>query len=176
MLIRIMLLLLLALSWYRCSGGQGGTTQVVLPYKDSLMLFAKYLQQLIMESLGKEFDLEGKEVHQGLAVMGNKGTSDQHSYVQQLVGGPSNIFVTCVQVLKDRAGASMEVGEGSCSEKAGLLVGDIIVEAGGKTIASMSDLLDARRFWHAGDTVTIVALREGERLTFSVTLDEDLPQ
>ena len=107
--------LLLALSWYRCSGGQGGTTQVVLPYKDSLMLFAKYLQQLIMESLGKEFDLDGREVHQGLAVMGNKGTSDQHSYVQQLVAGPSNIFVTFVQVLKDRAGASMEVGEGSTS-------------------------------------------------------------
>ena len=107
--------MLLALSWYRCSGGQGGTTQVVLPYKDSLMLFAKYLQQLIMESLGKEFDLDGKEVHQGLAVMGNKGTSDQHSYVQQLVAGPSNIFVTFVQVLKDRAGASMEVGEGSTS-------------------------------------------------------------
>jgi len=107
--------LLLALSWYRCSGGQGGTTQVVLPYKDSLMLFAKYLQQLIMESLGKEFDLDGKEVHQGLAVMGNKGTSDQHSYVQQLVAGPANIFVTFVQVLKDRAGESMEVGEGSTS-------------------------------------------------------------
>jgi serine protease Do len=70
----------------------------------------------------------------------------------------------------------MEVNEGSCSEKAGLQEGDIIVEAGGKTIASMSDLLDARRFWHAGDTVTIVALREGERLTFSVTLDEDLPK
>ena len=32
--------MLLALSWYKCSGGQGGTTQVVLPYKDSLMLFA----------------------------------------------------------------------------------------------------------------------------------------
>ena len=107
--------LLLALSWYKCSGGQGGATQVVLPYKDSLMLFAKYLQQLIMESLGKEFDLDGREVHQGLAVMGNKGTSDQHSYVQQLVAGPSNIFVTFVQVLKDRAGASMEVGEGSTS-------------------------------------------------------------
>ena len=107
--------LLLALAWYKCSGGQGGATQVVLPYKDSLMLFAKYLQQLIMESLGKEFDLDGREVHQGLAVMGNKGTSDQHSYVQQLVAGPSNIFVTFVQVLKDRAGASMEVGEGSTS-------------------------------------------------------------
>jgi glucose-6-phosphate isomerase len=47
--------------------------------------------------------------------MGNKGTSDQHSYVQQLVAGPSNIFVTFVQVLHDRAGSSMTVGEGSTS-------------------------------------------------------------
>jgi glucose-6-phosphate isomerase len=106
---------IMALSWYRCSGGKGGTTQVVLPYKDSLDLLAKYLQQLTMESLGKEFDLDGNKVDQGLAVMGNKGTSDQHSYVQQLVAGPSNIFVTFVQVLHDRAGSSMTVGEGSTS-------------------------------------------------------------
>ncbi|THG10684.1 hypothetical protein TEA_010380 [Camellia sinensis var. sinensis] len=32
---------------------------VVLPYKDSLLLFSRYLQQLVMESLGKEFDLDG---------------------------------------------------------------------------------------------------------------------
>lgn len=35
---------------------------VVLPYKDSLLLFSRYLQQLVMESLGKEFDLDGKRV------------------------------------------------------------------------------------------------------------------
>ena len=70
----------------------------------------------------------------------------------------------------------MEVNEGSCSEKAGLQEGDIIVEAGGKAITSMADLLDARGSWHAGDTVTIVAIRGDETLTFSVTLDEDLPQ
>ena len=70
----------------------------------------------------------------------------------------------------------MEVNAGSCSEKAGLLVGDIIVEAGGKAITSVSDLLDARSGWHAGATVTIVAIRGEETLTFSVTLDEDLPQ
>jgi hypothetical protein len=36
---------------------------VVLPYKDSLLLFSRYLQQLVMESLGKEFDLEGNKVN-----------------------------------------------------------------------------------------------------------------
>ena len=105
----------MALSWYKCSGGVGGETMVVLPYKDSLDLFAKYLQQLTMESLGKELDLDGNKVNQGLAVLGNKGTSDQHSYVQQLVGGPMNIFVVFVQILKDRAGESKIVGESSTS-------------------------------------------------------------
>ncbi len=106
---------MMALAWYRVSGGKGGVTQVVLPYKDSLDLLAKYLQQLVMESLGKELDLDGVKVNQGLAVMGNKGTSDQHSYVQQLVGGPDNIFVIFVQVLKDREGESICVGEDSTS-------------------------------------------------------------
>ena len=32
---------------------------VVLPYKDRLELFSKYLQQLRMESLGKKLDLDG---------------------------------------------------------------------------------------------------------------------
>jgi len=35
---------------------------VVLPYKDSLLLLSRYLQQLVMESLGKEFDLDGNQV------------------------------------------------------------------------------------------------------------------
>ena len=34
----------------------------MLPYKDSLLLFSRYLQQLVMESLGKEFDLDGNRV------------------------------------------------------------------------------------------------------------------
>ena len=106
---------LLALSWYRCTGGRGGQTMVVLPYRDSLSLFAKYLQQLVMESLGKELDKDGNTVKQGLAVLGNKGSSDQHSYVQQLVGGPDNVFVVFVQVLKDRLGPSPVVGEDSTS-------------------------------------------------------------
>ena len=95
--------LLLALCWYLLSGGRGGTSMAVLPYKDRLQLFAKYLQQLIMESIGKEYDLAGQKVRQGLAVFGNKGSSDQHSYVQQLVAGPENVFVTFIEVLKDRA-------------------------------------------------------------------------
>jgi glucose-6-phosphate isomerase len=75
---------------------------VVLPYKDRLELFSRYLQQLVMESLGKEKDRSGKIVNQGLAVYGNKGSTDQHAYVQQLREGVNNFFVTFIEVLKDR--------------------------------------------------------------------------
>ena len=100
---------LLALAWYHATDGKGSKDMVVLPYKDRLLLFSRYLQQLIMESLGKEFDLEGNVVNQGIAVYGNKGSTDQHAYVQQLREGVPNFFVTFIEILKDRSGESMQV-------------------------------------------------------------------
>ncbi len=100
---------LLALMWHHGGAGQGAKDLVVLPYKDRLLLMSRYLQQLVMESLGKEKDLDGKVVHQGLSVYGNKGSTDQHAYVQQLREGVPNFFTLFIEVLKDRDGASMEV-------------------------------------------------------------------
>jgi glucose-6-phosphate isomerase len=100
---------MLALCWYFAGNGKGEKDMVVLPYKDSLLLFSRYLQQLVMESLGKEKDLDGNIVHQGIAVYGNKGTTDQHAYVQQLREGVNNFFVTFIEVLEDRQGTSPEV-------------------------------------------------------------------
>uniref|UniRef100_A0A0E0ET13 Glucose-6-phosphate isomerase n=1 Tax=Oryza meridionalis TaxID=40149 RepID=A0A0E0ET13_9ORYZ len=93
---------LLALCWYWASEGIGNKDMVVLPYKDSLLLLSRYLQQLVMESLGKEFDLDGNRVNQGLTVYGNKGSTDQHAYIQQLREGVHNFFVTFIEVLRDR--------------------------------------------------------------------------
>ncbi|UBF24207.1 glucose-6-phosphate isomerase [Kovacikia minuta CCNUW1] len=103
---------LLALSWYFEGEGKGKKDMVVLPYKDSLLLFSRYLQQLVMESLGKEFDLDGKVVNQGIAVYGNKGSTDQHAYVQQLREGVLNFFVTFIEVLHDRHGSPFELEPG----------------------------------------------------------------
>ncbi|MEA3208342.1 MAG: glucose-6-phosphate isomerase [Chthoniobacter sp.] len=105
--------MLLALMWHFAGNGRGEKDMVVLPYKDRLVLFSKYLQQLVMESLGKELDLEGKKVNQGIAVYGNKGSTDQHAYVQQLRDGVPNFFVTFVEVRQGRAGESMEVEPGA---------------------------------------------------------------
>jgi glucose-6-phosphate isomerase len=103
---------LLALCWHCVGEGRGSKDMVVLPYKDSLLLFSRYLQQLVMESLGKERDLDGRVVHQCLAVYGNKGSTDQHAYVQQLREGIPNFFATFIEVLEDRAGNSIEVEPG----------------------------------------------------------------
>src|SRR6266536_1340678 len=107
--------MLLALMWYYAGNGKGDKDMVIIPYKDRLALFAKYLQQLVMESLGKEKDLDGKAVHQGIAVYGNKGSTDQHAYVQQLRDGVLNFFVTFIEVGKDRHDARFEVDEGITS-------------------------------------------------------------
>ena len=93
---------LLALAWFAVGEGVGSKAMVVLPYKDRLELFSKYLQQLVMESLGKEKDLDGQVVHQGFTVYGNKGSTDQHAYIQQLRDGPNNFFATFIEVLQHR--------------------------------------------------------------------------
>jgi len=103
---------LLAAAWFWATDGRGAKDMVVLPYKDRLLLFSRYLQQLVMESLGKEVDLQGRVVNQGIAVYGNKGSTDQHAYVQQLREGVNNFFVTFLEVLRDRGGPSLEVEPG----------------------------------------------------------------
>ncbi len=105
----------LALAWHHAGNGKGEKDMVVLPYKDSLTLFSKYLQQLVMESLGKEHDFDGNVVNQGIAVYGNKGSTDQHAYVQQLRDGVHNFFATFIEVREGRKGESIEVDPGNTS-------------------------------------------------------------
>jgi glucose-6-phosphate isomerase len=102
---------LLAAAWYASGDGQGRRDMVVLPYRDRLEVFSRYLQQLVMESLGKKLDRQGHVVHQGLAVYGNKGSTDQHAYVQQLRDGLDNFFVTFLEVLEDPADIAPLGGE-----------------------------------------------------------------
>ncbi|MEE3718609.1 glucose-6-phosphate isomerase [Tumidithrix elongata RA019] len=116
---------LLAIAWYFSGNGKGEKDMVVLPYKDRLLLFSRYLQQLIMESLGKEKDLAGNTVYQGIAVYGNKGSTDQHAYVQQLREGVANFFATFIEVLhdSDKPHPEVEVGITSGDYLSGLLQG-----------------------------------------------------
>jgi glucose-6-phosphate isomerase len=140
---------MMAMAWYHLTGGRGEKDMVILPYKDRLSPLSRYLQQLVMESLGKERDLDGKTVHQGITVYGNKGSTDQHAYVQQLRDGVPNFFVTFVQVLEDRAGSSPEVEPGVTSGDylAGFLLGtrQALDEKGRDSITLTLERVDERR-------------------------------
>ncbi len=89
----------LALVWYHQGKAQGEKNLAFIPYKDALHLFPKYLQQLIMESIGKRTDRDGHLVHQGLTVFGNKGSTDQHAYIQQLRDGRNDFIAHFIHVL-----------------------------------------------------------------------------
>ena len=148
--------LLLAASWHHAGEGKGTRSMVVLPYKDRLILFPRYLQQLVMESLGKRLDMNGAIVQQGLTVYGNKGSTDQHAFVQQLREGPDDFFLTFVAVLEGRKGEPIEVEPGIRSEDylLGFLLGtrNALSQAGRKSLTITMDKLDA---YHMGALIAL---------------------
>ncbi len=140
---------LLALAWHHLGNGRGERAMVVLPYRDRLVLLSRYLQQLVMESLGKEKDLAGTVVHQGLTVYGNKGSTDQHAYVQQLRDGPDDHFVTFVGVLDDgyHGGVDVEPGLDAGDYLQGFLLGTrrALVDKGHPCLTLLLSQVDAFR-------------------------------
>jgi glucose-6-phosphate isomerase len=67
----------------------GAQTAAVLPYEQYLDRFPAYLQQLTMESNGKQVTLEGSRVDYdtGAITWGEPGTNGQHSFFQLLHQG-----------------------------------------------------------------------------------------
>lgn len=146
---------LLALGWHLATAGRGARDMVVLPYSDRLLLFSRYLQQLVMESLGKGTDLAGREVAQGLAVYGNKGSTDQHAFVQQLRDGIENFFVTFLAV-RETPWFEVEPGIGAGDYLRGFLLGtrEALTESGRPSMTVTIDRVDAH---HLG---VLIALYE----------------
>ena len=101
---------MLSTMWYLAGNGKGDKNMVIVPYSDRLILMSRYLQQLVMESLGKEKDLDGKTVYQGLNVFGNKGGTDAHAFIQQLNDGRNDFFVTFIEILEDALPAPISKG------------------------------------------------------------------
>ncbi|MGK0187519.1 MAG: glucose-6-phosphate isomerase [Verrucomicrobiales bacterium] len=143
--------MLLALAWYSTGDGAGKKDMVILPYKDRLELFGKYLQQLIMESIGKERDRDGNIVNQGIAVYGNKGSTDQHAYVQQLRDGINNFFATFIEVHRSgndaRADLEVEPDTTSGDYLQGFLRGtrSALWEGGRESVTLSISTVDAKR-------------------------------
>ena len=138
---------LMAASWHVAGDGCGRRDMVVLPYRDRLEVFSRYLQQLVMESLGKRLDRDGTVVNQGIAVYGNKGSTDQHAYVQQLRDGVDNFFATFIEVLEDVSDIPVINGECAGDFLGGFLQGtrSALTEGGRQSITISMRQFDARR-------------------------------
>ena len=65
---------------------------------------------------------------------------------------------------------------GLCGERAGLLAGDIILSLDGVRVTTNTELMDAKRPYRAGDTVTLEIWRDGETFTTELTFEEVTPE
>lgn len=137
----------LAMALFSCRQ-RGKRNLVVLPYSDRLSLLTRYLQQLVMESLGKAVNRQGDVVAEGVSVLGNKGSTDQHALVQQLREGPDDCLLLFVGVRKTRSAPSIAVSDTACTSDFlhAFLLGTrtALTDAGRESMTLMLDSLDER--------------------------------
>lgn len=90
----------------------GMTAEVVMPYGDKLRSFGWWYAQLLGESLGKKYDLQGNIVYNGRTPVAAVGTTDMHSLTQEHQQGKKNKLVQFISV--ERLPADLTV---LCDEK-----------------------------------------------------------
>lgn len=89
-----------ALSWFYNLNYLDCKSVAVVGYSSKLEYLATYLQQLVMESNGKSFDLADKELQltPSPVIFGEIGTNSQHSFFQMIHQGPDLIPVDFILV------------------------------------------------------------------------------
>ncbi|HPH15354.1 MAG TPA: glucose-6-phosphate isomerase, partial [Burkholderiaceae bacterium] len=88
--------------WYR--NFHGFSSRSIAPYHSALRRLPAYLQQLEMESNGKQVDATGEALPFGTSpvLWGEPGTNGQHAYFQMLHQGTDVVPVEFVAVKKPR--------------------------------------------------------------------------
>ena len=78
--------------------GKGKNISVMMPYADSMKLFADWYCQLWAESIGKAKKRDGSPAFVGQTPVKSLGVTDQHSQVQLYTEGPFDKVITLVAV------------------------------------------------------------------------------
>jgi glucose-6-phosphate isomerase len=138
---------------------KGKTISVLMPYASALQDVADWYRQLWAESLGKRFDLAGREVFVGQTPIRSLGATDQHSQLQLYLEGPNDKIVTFLRVGKFRANATIPRPKDEMFRKFDNLAGK-----------NISDLLDAEFL------ATEFVLTKNRRPNICITLDTISPQ
>lgn len=85
---------------FAASEKHGRNIEVMMPYGDYLKSTSEWYIQLLAESLGKQFDKDGKEVCYGRTPLVAVGTTDMHSQTQQHQEGALDKVVQFIKVAK----------------------------------------------------------------------------
>jgi glucose-6-phosphate isomerase len=127
---------------------------VMMPYSYALKDLADWYRQLWAESLGKENDLSGNEVHIGPTPVKALGTTDQHSQVQLYREGPNDKLFTFLQV--NNFERDLTIGPApDCAPELAFLAG-----------ADLSRLLNSEK------KATEYALLQSRRPCLTITFDQ----
>jgi putative serine protease PepD len=86
---------------------------------------------------------------------------------------PAYLGVTIDTTSTESGALVRNVGEGTPAGRAGMRAGDLIVSIGGEPVTSWERLRPAIREHKVGEMVDVVVVRDGERVTLRVTLEED---
>lgn len=97
---------------------QGFPTTAVLPYSQAMSRFPAHLQQMDMESNGKQVNRDAKPVSYatGPVIFGEPGTNGQHSFYQLLHQGTDIIPLQFIGFLKSQDGLDVDF-QGSTSQQ-----------------------------------------------------------
>jgi glucose-6-phosphate isomerase len=150
--------------WYR--NFLGYDTHAVLPYSQYLERFPAYLQQLDMESNGKQVTVDGQRVDYdtGPVIWGEPGTNGQHAFYQLIHQGTSVVpadLIGIVNPAKDVGGQH------------DLLIANLFAQAEALAFGKTADELRA-----AGADEALVPHRSfpGDRPTTMILADELTPR
>lgn len=87
-----------ALIHYILDTKKGKNMSVMMPYSSRLKYVSDWYVQLWAESLGKNRDRNGNEVHIGQTPIKSLGATDQHSQIQLYNEGPNNKVINFIRV------------------------------------------------------------------------------
>ena len=87
-----------ALIHYLMDTKKGKNMSVMMPYSSRLKYVSDWYVQLWAESLGKNKDNEGNDVHVGPTPIKALGATDQHSQIQLYNEGPNNKIINFIRV------------------------------------------------------------------------------
>ena len=119
----------------------GAESRAVLPYSQSLALLPRYLQQLEMESNGKQTDRQGKPMtcDTGPVIWGEAGTNGQHAFYQLIHQGGRLLpceFIVCKQADFPLAGHHEKLLANCFAQSEALMRGKTLAETTAELAAS----------------------------------------